>query len=307
MELPTGGAGQRRSARPGRWQLPCGTSMPGKAAWVYCTLGNAYWSQGDYAKAIAYHTQHLAMAKEVGDRAGEGKAYANLGNAYRSQGDFSKAIAYHTQHLAIAKELGDRAGEGRAHGNLGPHALERVRQICRLLRSTTRLGNIADACTRAVRRSAHHGCRPHPSRPGISSGPCYWRLPHSHSSASACLNDRVLEAAKWLHAALDDGHEFANLHLAHLTFRCGPRGRGAGASERAPLVACAAGTLRLRRVWANTGRGYANAHVQRLPCSEVLQRRSPKDGFDESRTGRESDDGAAQGCLRSTQRVARGC
>jgi tetratricopeptide (TPR) repeat protein len=60
-----------------------------------------------------------AIAKEVGDRAGEGRAYANLGNAYESQGDFSQAIEYHTQHLAIAKEVGDRAGEGAAYGSLG--------------------------------------------------------------------------------------------------------------------------------------------------------------------------------------------
>ena len=33
--------------------------------------------------------------------------------------DYSKAIEYHTQDLAIAKEVGDRAGEGRAYGNLG--------------------------------------------------------------------------------------------------------------------------------------------------------------------------------------------
>jgi hypothetical protein len=44
--------------------------------------------QGDFSKAIEYHTQHLAIAKEVGDRAEEGVAYANLGCAYRSQGDF---------------------------------------------------------------------------------------------------------------------------------------------------------------------------------------------------------------------------
>ena len=45
--------------------------------------------------------------------------------------------------------------------------------------------------------------------------------------------------------------------------------------------------------WANTGQEHACDHVQRLPCSEVLQSRSPKDGFEKSRTGRESDDGAA--------------
>ena len=31
--------------------------------------------------------------------------------------------------------------------------------------------------------------------------------------------------------------------------------------------------------------------MQRLPCSEVLQRRSPKDGFEKGRIGRESVDG----------------
>ena len=48
-----------------------------------------YW---DFSKAITYHAQHLAIAKEVGDRAGEGGAYGNLGISYRSQGDFSKAV-----------------------------------------------------------------------------------------------------------------------------------------------------------------------------------------------------------------------
>ena len=64
------------------------TSMPSIASFVYGTLGNAYNSLGDFSKAIEYHTQHLAIAKEVGDRADEGGAYGNLGNAYQSQGDF---------------------------------------------------------------------------------------------------------------------------------------------------------------------------------------------------------------------------
>ncbi len=53
-------------------------------------------------------------AKEVGDREGERGAYGGLGNAYMSLGDDYKAIEYHAQHLAIAKEVGDRAWEGRA-------------------------------------------------------------------------------------------------------------------------------------------------------------------------------------------------
>ena len=45
--------------------------------------------------------------------------------------------------------------------------------------------------------------------------------PHSHSSASAYLNDREREAAKWLQAAFEGGQAFAKLHLAHLTFYAG--------------------------------------------------------------------------------------
>ena len=39
-----------------------------------------------------------------------GVIHSMLGNAYRSLGDFSRAIEHHTQRLAIAKEVSDRAG-----------------------------------------------------------------------------------------------------------------------------------------------------------------------------------------------------
>ena len=86
---------------------------------AYCSLGNASQSLGDFHQAIEYHQKHLQISKEVGDRAGEGGAYGNLGNAYQSLGDFHQAIEYHQKHLQISKEVGDRAGEGRAYGNLG--------------------------------------------------------------------------------------------------------------------------------------------------------------------------------------------
>ena len=72
---------------------------------TYGNLGNAYYSLGQFHKAIEYHSKHLAIAIKVGDRAGEGRAYANLGNAYDSLGHFRKAIEYHSKHLAIAIEV----------------------------------------------------------------------------------------------------------------------------------------------------------------------------------------------------------
>ena len=86
---------------------------------VYSNLGIAYQSLGDFKQAVKYHKQDLSIAKELGDRAGEARAYGNLGIAYQSLGDFKQAVKYHNQHLSIAKELGDRAGEGDAYSNLG--------------------------------------------------------------------------------------------------------------------------------------------------------------------------------------------
>ena len=60
----------------------------------------------------------MLFRSEVGDRAGEGMSYGNLGNAYYSLGDFKKAIEYHELDLKIATEVGNRAGEGKSYGNL---------------------------------------------------------------------------------------------------------------------------------------------------------------------------------------------
>jgi tetratricopeptide (TPR) repeat protein len=112
-----GAAAQERAAKAVAAAVR--TSMPGYASFVYCTLGNAHNALGTFSKAIEYHKEHLTMAKEVDDRAGEGMAYGNLGNVYRSLGDLSKAREYQMQQMAIAKEVGDRAGEVRAYANLG--------------------------------------------------------------------------------------------------------------------------------------------------------------------------------------------
>ncbi|XP_068728727.1 G-protein-signaling modulator 2-like [Montipora capricornis] len=73
----------------------------------------------EFQASHRYHNQHLSIAKEVRDIAGEGTAYGNLGNAYCSLGNFKEAIEYHNQHLSIAKKVGNIAGEGQAYGNLG--------------------------------------------------------------------------------------------------------------------------------------------------------------------------------------------
>ena len=70
-------------------------------------------SMGDYRKAIEYHKIHLKITLEIGDRAGEGRAYGNLGITYDSQGDYRKAIEYHEKYSKILLEIGNQAGERR--------------------------------------------------------------------------------------------------------------------------------------------------------------------------------------------------
>ena len=49
-------------------------------------------SQGGQQKAIEYDEKRLKIAKDIGDRVEEGRAYGNLGNAYDSLSDYHKAI-----------------------------------------------------------------------------------------------------------------------------------------------------------------------------------------------------------------------
>jgi hypothetical protein len=71
-----GVAAQERAARAVASAVR--TSMPIMAAWVYCILGSAYQNLGSFSKALEHHSEHLAISKEMGDRAWEGRAYGNL-------------------------------------------------------------------------------------------------------------------------------------------------------------------------------------------------------------------------------------
>ncbi|MFY9824093.1 MAG: tetratricopeptide repeat protein [Thermoanaerobaculia bacterium] len=86
---------------------------------VLGNLGSAYFRLGEVEKAIDYYEQQLVIVREIGDRTGEGNALSGLGIAYRRLGEVKKAIGYYEQQLVIVREIGDRGGEGDALGNLG--------------------------------------------------------------------------------------------------------------------------------------------------------------------------------------------
>jgi CHAT domain-containing protein len=82
--------------------------------WAFFTL-----DLGQYERAINLQRDSLAIAREIGNQAGEGIALGNLGVAYVSLGQYERAVVLYAQRLDIAREIGDLAGEGYTLGNLG--------------------------------------------------------------------------------------------------------------------------------------------------------------------------------------------
>ena len=133
----TGGAKGRglaiwglRTATLGRWRGPSSSTSrrwasPGRSATggarviTLAIWGIAYSDLGEVRRAIDFYEQALGIAREIGDRRGEGNDLGNLGNRYAALGQVARAIEYYEQALAIAKEIGDRRGEGAHLGNLG--------------------------------------------------------------------------------------------------------------------------------------------------------------------------------------------
>ncbi|HYH84078.1 MAG TPA: tetratricopeptide repeat protein [Pyrinomonadaceae bacterium] len=82
-------------------------------------LGIAYAALGETRRAVEFHEQALIVLREIGDRRGEGSVLGNLGLAYADLGETRRAIEFYEQRLVVAREIGDRRGEANALGNLG--------------------------------------------------------------------------------------------------------------------------------------------------------------------------------------------
>jgi tetratricopeptide (TPR) repeat protein len=68
-------------------------------------LGNAYRALGQVEKAIEQYEQALAIAREIGDRQGEGIRAWNLGLLYEKD-DPEKAVALMSIYVEYEEEIG---------------------------------------------------------------------------------------------------------------------------------------------------------------------------------------------------------
>lgn len=82
-------------------------------------LGVIYAEVGEGQRAIEFFEQALDANRNLDDRRGEGGTLGNLGLTYVYLGQTQRAIELFKQSLVIAREIGDRRIEGSALGNLG--------------------------------------------------------------------------------------------------------------------------------------------------------------------------------------------
>ena len=70
-------------------------------------LGNAYAALGETRRAIEFYKQHLEIARETGDRRGEGVALHNLADKLSKLGQRDEAIDAVEESIRIMEQIED--------------------------------------------------------------------------------------------------------------------------------------------------------------------------------------------------------
>ena len=82
-------------------------------------LGTVAQLRGDYDAALDWYRKSLAIAEQLGDRAGMAASYHQLGIVAQLRGDYDAELGWYRKSLAIAEQLGDRAGMATSYHQLG--------------------------------------------------------------------------------------------------------------------------------------------------------------------------------------------
>jgi tetratricopeptide (TPR) repeat protein len=82
-------------------------------------IGNAYWSQGQLDKAMAYYHEALPRYRALHHKKGEGATLNNFAIVLLNQGEYVQAQHYSEQARQLKESIGDHIGAGIAYGTLG--------------------------------------------------------------------------------------------------------------------------------------------------------------------------------------------
>lgn len=92
-------------------QIPLAEDLYGQehenTATSYNNIGQVYYFQGDYPKALEYYGKALAIYEEVlgKDHPATATTYNNIGTVYYNQGNYPKALEYYKKALAIDEKV----------------------------------------------------------------------------------------------------------------------------------------------------------------------------------------------------------
>ncbi|MFL5875160.1 MAG: AAA family ATPase [Solirubrobacteraceae bacterium] len=103
-----------------------------------------YFHIRDTASSIRCHEQSLAIAEELGDRAGQVSALNRLALVYANQLDLERALALSERALALAREDEDERAVARA--------IDSLKFVALMLGDTARLAQLTDPLIAALRR-----------------------------------------------------------------------------------------------------------------------------------------------------------
>ncbi|XP_034658432.1 tetratricopeptide repeat protein 28 [Drosophila subobscura] len=169
---------------------------------VFSALSSAHWALNQLDQAIGYMQQDLAVAKSLGDTAGECRAHGNLGSAYFSQGAYKEALTAHRYQLVLAMKCKDTQAAASALTSLGhvytasgdfPNALASHKQCVQLFKQL--------------------GDRLQEAREIGNVGAVYLAL--SECEAALDCHTQHLRLARKLHDQVEEARAYSNLGSAH--------------------------------------------------------------------------------------------
>jgi len=81
--------------------------------------GGVAHAQGDFARAVAWNEEALALRRSLGDRSSVADSLIALGSIAENQGDFARAATLFGESLALCRDVGDRRAISGALNALG--------------------------------------------------------------------------------------------------------------------------------------------------------------------------------------------
>lgn len=82
-------------------------------------IGNIYYEQANYSKALEYYFNALKIKLKIGDKRGEASNLGNIGLIYSEQQDYTKALEYYNRAILINKEIGNKNFLASNYVNVG--------------------------------------------------------------------------------------------------------------------------------------------------------------------------------------------